>query len=113
MDVKEAVKKKENYGSIVTYFQNLNTLGTDQLVLLIDTIDDMSEEIFEHYKALQDIFKAEVAGIIKRRAEEGGFGFLDESQKCQLAYAVEKACRLDVLLAEKYEDIGSELLNVN
>ena len=113
MDVKEAVKKKENYSSIVTYFQNLNTLSMAQLVLLIDTIDDMSEEIFEHYKALQDLFKAEVAGIIKRRAEEGSFGFLSESEKSQLAYALEKACRLDVLLAEKYEDIGSELQNVN
>lgn len=52
MDVLEAVKCKENYSSIVTYFKAMNTLDTAQLAVLIDTIEQMSEEIFEHYKAL-------------------------------------------------------------
>lgn len=113
MDIKEAVKDKANYGSIVTYFKNLKTLNTDQLVLLIDTIDDMSEEIFEHYKALQELFKAGIAQMIERSREENGFGFLSESQRSQLAYAVDKACAMGVLLSEKYEEIGSELQKTN
>ena len=57
MDVKEAVKDKAQYKDIVAYFQGMDRIGTEQLVLLIDTISLMSEEIFEHYKALQVIFK--------------------------------------------------------
>ena len=109
MDVKEAVKDKARYKDIVAYFQELDTLGTDQLVLLIDTIDLMSEEIFEHYKALQAIFKEQVSEILKRREKEGGFGFLTDSQKGQLSYALQKAGNLKVLLWEKYEEYDMEL----
>lgn len=109
MDVKEAVKDKARYKDIVAYFQELDTLGTDQLVLLIDTIDLMSEEIFEHYKALQVIFKEQVSEILKRREKEGGFGFLTDSQKGQLSYALQKAGNLKVLLWEKYEEYDMEL----
>ncbi|MCI8887166.1 MAG: hypothetical protein HFG70_03680 [Hungatella sp.] len=109
MDVKEAVKDKEQYKDIVGYFQEMNPMGTDGLVLLIDTIELMSEEIFEHYKALQAVFKKAVSGIFKRREREGGFGFLTASQKCQLSYAIEKAGALKVLLWEKYEEYDREL----
>lgn len=109
MDVKEMVKDKARYKEIVTYFQQLNTLGTKELVLLIDTIELMSEEIFEHYKALQEIFKKAVSEILTRRQREGGFGFLTDSQKCQLSYALRKAGNLKVLLWEKYEEYDMEL----
>ena len=90
MNVREAVKDKAQYKDIVAYFQELDTLSTDQMVLLIDTIEVMSEEIFEHYKALQRIFKAAVSEILKRRDQEGGFSFLTDSQKGQLSYALRK-----------------------
>jgi len=109
MDVKEAVKDKARYKEIVTYFQELNTPGTEELVLLIDTIELMSEEIFEHYKALQEIFKRAVSEILMRREKEGGFGFLSDSEKCQLSYALQKAGNLRVLLWEKYEEYDMEL----
>ena len=41
MDVRNAVKHRENYDSIVTYFKTLKTPGMDQMVLLIDTIEQM------------------------------------------------------------------------
>ena len=81
MDVREAVKDKAQYKDIVAYFQESDTLSTDQMVLLIDTIELMSEEIFEHYKALQVLFKEAVSEILKRREREGGFDFLTDSQK--------------------------------
>ena len=46
MDIREAVTHKEQYSDIVTYFRNQKTLSVDQLVLLIDTIDAMSPEIY-------------------------------------------------------------------
>ncbi|MFQ9705150.1 MAG: hypothetical protein ACLR0U_31365 [Enterocloster clostridioformis] len=67
MDVREAVKYRENYDSIVTYFKTLKTPGMDQMVLLIDTIERMSPEIYEHYRALQDMFPHEIKGNACRR----------------------------------------------
>ena len=110
MDVKEAVKDKAQYKDIVAYFQGMDRISTEQLVLLIDTISLMSEEIFEHYKALQVIFKKVVSEILTRRNQEGNFDFLTDSQKCQLSYAIEKAGTLRVLLSEKYEEYDKELL---
>ena len=69
----------------------------------------MSEEIFEHYKALGSIFKGAVSEILERREKEGGFGFLTDSQKSQLSYALQKAGNLKVLLWEKYEQYDEEL----
>ena len=63
MDVREAVKDKANYAEIVKWFQGLGDLDLDQLVLLAETIDAMSEEIFEHYKALCDILKGQLQRI--------------------------------------------------
>ncbi len=102
MDVREAVKDKGKYKDIVGYFQGLGTLDTD-------TIELMSEEIFEHYKALGSIFKGAVSEILERREKEGGFGFLTDSQKSQLSYALQKAGNLKVLLWEKYEQYDEEL----
>lgn len=109
MNVREAVKDKARYKDIVVYFQELDTLSMDHLVLLIDTVDLMSEEIFEHYKALQEIFKKAVSEILIRRQTEGSFGFLTDSQRCQLSYALQKAWNLKVLLREKYEEYDMEL----
>lgn len=109
MNIKESVKDKARYKDIVVYFQELDTLSMDQIVLLIDTIDLMSEEIFEHYKALQVIFKEQVSEILKRREREGSFSFLSDSQKSQLSYALRKAGNLKVLLWEKYEEYDMEL----
>ena len=109
MDVREAVKDKAQYKDIVAYFQESDTLSTDQMVLLIDTIELVSEEIFEHYKALQVIFKKAVSEILKRREEEGGFSFLTDSQKRQLSYVLRKAGNRKVLLWEKYEEYDMEL----
>ena len=109
MDVREAVKKKENYSSIVTYFESLKTFSVDELVLLID---EMSEEIFEHYRALQLLFRGEISRIIKKRQEIGDFSFLTESEREQVSYTLEKAGRLGVLLWEKYEEYDRELKRV-
>lgn len=112
MDVKEAVKSKANYNSIVTYYRSLKNLGVDELVRLIDVIDEMSEEIFEHYRALQLLFRGEVTNIIKKRQDEGDFSFLTESERSKFSYALEKAGDLGILLWEKYEEYDRELKRI-
>lgn len=70
------------------------------LMALIDVIGTMSEEIYEHYRTLGDLFKELVKGIlIYKEAEPGMFG-----------YAICKACRIGVLNKEKYADEGIMLI---
>jgi len=103
MDVREAVKDKANYAEIVKWFQGLGNLDLDQLVLLAETIDAMSEEIFEHYKALCDILKGQLQRI-RRVCKEVGIEneFPEESMRSRLAYVVKMAGREGAILPEKY-----------
>ena len=94
MDVRKAVKHRENYDSIVTYFKTLKTPGMDQMVLLIDTIEQMSPEIYEHYRALQDMFRMRLKEMLA-----GG----NPGPREQLAYIIQKGCGTGTLLREKYE----------
>ena len=94
-EIREAVKNKENYSSIVTYFKTLKILSETDLALLIDIIEEMSPEIYEHYRALQDIFRE---GI--RTQLEGRNRAFSEPLAC----AVKKGCATGTLLAEKYAD---------
>ena len=94
MDVRNAVKHRENYDSIVTYFKTFKTPGMDQMVLLIDTIEQMSPEIYEHYRALQDIFRMRLKEMLA-----GG----NPGPQEQLAYMIQKGCSTGTLLREKYE----------
>ena len=94
MDVRKAVKHRENYDSIVTYFKTLKTPGMDQMVLLIDTIERMSPEIYEHYRALQDMFRMRLKEMLA-----GGNPCPQE----QLAYMIQKGGSTGTLLREKYE----------
>ena len=92
-EIAAAVKDKVNYGSIVTYFQTQNTLSLDQLSLLIDMIEQMSPEIYEHYRSLQDIFRREVRKKLEASPETAGE---------KLALILKKGCSTGTLLEEKY-----------
>lgn len=105
MDVKTAVKDKENYGAVADWFRSQGTLTMEQMVLLADTAGLMSEEIYEHYRALQDICRNEIRRLIACRES------LDESDRHQLAYVIEKACGLGILLSEKYVDMAREMVS--
>jgi RNA processing factor Prp31 len=94
-EIREAVKNKENYSSIVTYFKTQKTLSEADLALLIDIIEEMSPEIYEHYRALQDMFREGIRKHLEASKEASGE---------QLAYAIKKGCALGTLLAEKYAD---------
>lgn len=110
MDVITAVQNKENYEAIVTWFYSQGRLTTDQLVLLTDTIELMSEEIFEHYKALHNLCRQEIQTIRAQYENAHGFdGFMEKQEQKRLAYVMRKACQMGVLLSEKYEDMIRDL----
>lgn len=110
MDIRSAVKEKANYADIVAWFRAKGDLDADQLVLLADTITEMSEEIFEHYKSLCDIMKGQLQRIRRICMEQGvQTVFPDETTRHQIAYAAETACRGRAVLPEKYEKLVEEL----
>lgn len=88
------------------------------LMALIDTMDEISEEIFEQYKLLEGLFKEAIGGILKYQDKETKLfyqiidrpdvkdNYLETSGTAMIAYAIMKACRMEALLAEKYQDIG-------
>lgn len=98
MDIREAVKDKENYGSIVTYFRALEQPDMAQMCLLIDTIEKMSPEIYEHYRALQDIFRSKLRSMLDCRDAEGSRELTKD-----FAYLLAKGCSTGTLLEEKYK----------
>lgn len=114
MDVRTAVKDKANYGEIVSWFYSQGALDMEQMVLLVDTIGEMSEEIFEYYKALQELCRGQLQRIRRVYQEEGTLsGLLDGSGRSRLAYVIERACSLGILLSEKYEDMAGSLAEVS
>ncbi|NLP34624.1 MAG: glycosyl hydrolase family 88 [Clostridiales bacterium] len=93
------------------------------LMAIIDTMDEISIEIFEHYKRLEELFKEAIKGILQYQDKESKLfyqvidkaeidgNYLETSGSAMIAYAILKACRKDVLHKEKYQFIGEEILN--
>lgn len=92
------------------------------LLALIDTMDEMSEEIYEHYRALEDLFREAVKGILRYQDPETGLfwqvvdhpeaegNYLETSGSAMVACALLKGCRLGALSEEKYGHVGREIL---
>ncbi len=92
------------------------------LMALIDTMDEMSEEIFEHYKTLEVLFKEAITGILLYQDEESNLFFqlidrkdiennyLETSGSAMVAYAILKGCRMGVLQKEKYQHTGENIV---
>lgn len=122
MEYETRYHKKENYNDIITQLLNGREKGfkTSYLMALIDVIDAMSIEIFEHYKTLEKCFKEETKKILPgfirqvkeqtKGMEEGEFvgNCMEVISVLETAYAIIKACRIGVLSKEKYERTGLE-----
>lgn len=76
------------------------------LMSLIEVIDNTSKEIYEHYKALVEIFKRTVKKIIQPLASQE----VEPKVGLAMGYVIAKACNLKVLNSEKYIQIGLELI---
>lgn len=95
--------KKEKYNDIVKQFvlvrEKLDKAEVcTYLMALVDTMDNMSIEIYEKYRELQDIYKS----VLKESLGE-------DKRDIRLAYSILKACRMGILLKEKYADIGMKM----
>lgn len=91
-------------------FQAMGEMTPEQLVRLADTIPQVSEEIYEHYRALRELLKKRLSRIRQLcRQEDVKILFPDPEDRRRLAYALEKACAMQVVLPEKYEELAQVL----
>ncbi|WP_186422226.1 hypothetical protein [Lacrimispora celerecrescens] len=91
-------KRKEHYNEIAALFHREERLAGSDLVALIETIGQMSEEIYEFYRELRDLFKTAVRKKIKELP--------DSSEALEIGYSILRACNMGVLQREKYGEFG-------
>ncbi len=134
MEYETVYGKKEKYGDIITQFENARERLYDEdrglcspvwdedekgrrgedgnkflstakfLTALIDTMECMSIEIYEQYRKLQDMFKTILRGALDCSEEISG------ESGALIGYCILKACRMGILLKEKYVDTGMEIV---
>lgn len=109
---------KENRCSRSFWLRSIGWL----LLALIDTMEEMSDMLFEHFKKLEELFKEAIQGILKYQDKESGLfyqvvdrpelkdNYLETSGSAMISAAILKACRLGVLLNDKYQPIGEKIL---
>lgn len=141
MAFETAYDKKEKYNDILNQFVNVqdflynkngefSSIGMKMrslamyLAALVDTMDNMSFEIYEQYRTLQDAFKVTLKNILPYQdknsrlfptrmgteAEEKAACSVDEAASAIIGYCILKACRMGILLKEKYIDSGMEVI---
>ena len=90
------------------------------LMALVDCIALCSEQLYEHYRALVDIFRESMRGVLAYRAEDGLFyqvidypeaegNYTETSGSAMIAYSLLKGVRIGVLDAEKYLPIALDV----
>ena len=92
------------------------------LMAMVDVLEAMSQEIYEYYHELSELFRESVRGILPYmdekthmfyqvidRADVDG-NYLETSGSSMIAYAIMKGCRLGVLLKDKYLETGRSIM---
>mgnify|MGYP007057918362 CR=1 FL=1 len=76
-----------------------------------DTLEVTSMEIYEHYRYLADLMRKTMLQLRKNGFfKEASRKNLDKKTEMILGKAILKGCELKVLLQEKYEKIGQDLI---
>lgn len=114
MEYETRFNKKANYNDIVMQYRKEGEEKQTEwyLLALIDTMEAMSIEIFEHYKTLEKLFKEEIKKVLPQLKEQEitAVGREENGSAFMLTYAIIKACRLGILSKEKYEKTGLGML---
>lgn len=91
------------------------------LMALADCIDLCDQQLYEHWRALVDIFRESVQGVLKYQDAESGLfyqvidhaevegNYLETSGSAMVAYSILKGVRMGILDAEKYLPIGKKI----
>lgn len=119
MECETKYGKKEQYNHIIGQFEKVQKkiyakeqglLVSDleqvsyDMMALVDVMDCMSIEIYEQYRKLQDYYKELLKEMLGKQEQ------WSLAVKICMAYTMLKACRMDILLKEKYAQNAMELL---
>lgn len=74
------------------------------MTAVIEGIDSINQMLYEYYDGLKTLFKNTLRAFMEEEET-------DLTDKALAAFAISKACRLKVILAEKYEVYGKRLMN--
>ncbi len=92
------------------------------LMALVDCYELASEELYDCKRALGDLYQEAIAGVLRWQDRDSKLfyqlialpdaegNYLETSGSLMVAYSILKACRLELLLADKYQEIGEEIL---
>lgn len=95
--------KKDKYIEITQTLVEAKTLVATKeeklsyVKALIETLENMDFQIYELYRSLQDSFKEVLKELLR------GYEEMTDEEKDVISKAVESACNMRLLLAEKYE----------
>ncbi len=114
MEYETRFHNKADYAAIVHAMGKLEAKFQDVfgwedalfLMTLVDALDGMSKEIFEHYKSLEEIFKRSIKKCISRIKKEKP----DLKAGLAMGYVIAKACSIKVLNSEKYIKYGLDVI---
>lgn len=88
------------------------------LMALVDCMALVNEQLMEHYKALEGIFREAIHGIVRYQDAKTGLfyqvidhgddpdNYTETSGSAMIAYALLKGVRIGALLADRYAPIG-------
>lgn len=91
------------------------------LMALVDCYELVSEELYDCKRELGDLYREAIRGVLKWQDKESKLfyqlialpeaegNYLESSGSLMIAYSIMKACRLELLLADKYQQIGEEI----
>ncbi len=103
--------KKEGYPDLIAQLRAWNKQttvesGVEKYAAFMDmqmnVLECISPEIYEYYRELLDMFRADVKLAIASFYEDGVFA-VDAKVDALVKDAIKRACDTDLLLAEKYE----------
>ena len=93
------------------------------MLALIECLEAIDQSVYEYYDDLKVLFKEALKGILKYQDKETGLfyqvvdradvteNYLETSGSAMIAYAMLKACRMKVILAEKYQENAERIFN--
>ena len=92
------------------------------LMALVDCYELASEELYDCKRVFCDLYREAIHGVLKYQDKESKLfyqlialseiecKYLETSGSLMVAYSILKACRLEILLPDKYQYIGKEIL---
>ncbi len=100
------LNKKEKYSAIAAWTMHFekeeHPCQGDYLLTLVDCYEGLSEEIFEHRRAVRDMARSTLQRILNKHKGKDSWQKETSLENYRIAYAIWKACYLHMILPDIY-----------